>query len=448
VVLQERNQIDPAITHYRRAIEINPDYALAHWNLATALLTGADHERGWQEFEWRWRSVETGLAPNRRGLQQPGWLGPEALAGKTILLQNEQGLGDTLQFCRYAKLVSDLGARVILEVQAPLIEVLGDLEGVDQLLPDTAKKIPEVDFHCALMSLPLALGTTLQTIPNQVPYIRSEPQKADAWRDRLGPTPQLRVGLVWSGGHRPHRPELKATPGQKNPMRDLKVRQAMWHAIDLDTIQKRVMRGKSRNTGTLVAPPVPGFSAENDKLVAYDPELAKKLLAEAGFPNGFKTNLNCSNDRYINDEQICVAIAAMWSRVGIQADLKTESRSTYFPRMDKGEFDAYIIGWATLPPMDGFSVLSALLTEPKDNFGGSNPMGFVNPQIEKLTRESAVELDEPKRRAMLAEAMKIAKDTVAYIPLHTQPVAWAARAGVEVPQFPDEYVRLWFAQVK
>ena len=245
-----------------------------------------------------------------------------------------------------------------------------------------------------------------------------------------------------------HRPELKATPGQKNPMLDVKVRQAMWHAIDLDTIQKRVMRGKSRNTATLVAPPVPGFSAENDKLVAYDPELSKKLLTEAGFPNGFKTNFNCSNDRYINDEQICVAIAAMWSKVGIQADLKTESRATYFPRMDKGEFDVYIIGWATLPPMDGFSVLSALLTEPKDAFGGSNPMGYVNAQIEKLTRDSAVELDEPKRRAMLAEAMKIAKDTVAYIPLHTQPVAWAVRSGVEVPQFPYEYVRLWFAQVK
>ena len=269
---------------------------------------------------------------------------------------------------------------------------------------------------------------------------------------RIGTAPGFKVieepslRLIFLGLN--HRPGLKATPGQKNPMLDLKVRQAMWHAIDLDTIQKRVMRGKSRNTGTLVAPPVPGFSAENDKLVAYDPELAKKLLAEAGFANGFKTNLNCSNDRYINDEQICVAIAAMWSRVGIQADLKTESRSTYFPRMDKGEFDVYIIGWATLPPMDGFSVLSALLTEPKDSFGGSNPMGYVNPQIEKLTRESAVELDETKRRAMLAEAMKIAKDTVAYIPLHTQPVAWAARAGVEVPQFPDEYVRLWFAQVK
>ncbi len=245
-----------------------------------------------------------------------------------------------------------------------------------------------------------------------------------------------------------HRPELLAMPGQKNPMLDLKVRQALWHAIDLDAIQKRVMRGKSRNTGTLVAPPVPGYSAEVDKLLGYDPEKAKKLLAEAGYPNGFKTGLACPNDRYINDEQTCVAIAAMWTRIGVQAELKTESRATYFPRIDKGEVDAFMLGWATLPPMDGFSVLSALLTEPKEAYGGSNRMGYVNGRIEELTRLSAVELDEPKRRDMLIEAMKIARDTVAYIPLHQQPVAWAAKGGVEVPQFPDEYVRLWFAQVK
>lgn len=245
-----------------------------------------------------------------------------------------------------------------------------------------------------------------------------------------------------------HRAELKAMPGEKNPMLDLRVRQAMWRAIDLDTIQRRIMRGKSRNTGTLVAPAVPGFDAENDKLLSYDPEAAKKLLAEAGYPNGFRTKLDCPNDRYINDEQTCVAIAAMWTRVGIQTELKTESRATYFPRMDKGEMDAFMLGWATLPPMDGFSVLSALLTEPKDNFGGSNPMGYKNDRIEELTRLSAVELDEPKRRAMLIEALKIAKDTVAYIPLHQQPVAWAMKANIDVPQFPDEYVRLWFATVK
>lgn len=245
-----------------------------------------------------------------------------------------------------------------------------------------------------------------------------------------------------------HRPELLAMPGQKNPMLDLKVRQALWHAIDIDAIQKRVMRGKSRNTGTLVAPPVPGYSAEIDKSLGYDPEKAKKLLAEAGFPNGFKTGLACPNDRYINDEQTCVAIAAMWTKIGVQTELKTESRATYFPRIDKGEVDAFMLGWATLPPMDGFSVLSALLTEPKEAYGGSNRMGYVNARIEQLTRLAAVELDEPKRRSMLVEAMKIARDTVAYIPLHQQPVAWAAKAGVEVPQFPDEYVRLWFAKVK
>jgi tetratricopeptide (TPR) repeat protein len=216
VVLQERNQIDPAVAHYRRAIEIDPNDARTHLNLATALLTGADHERGWQELEWRWRSFESALVANRRGLRQPGWLGSEALAGKTILLQNEQGLGDTLQFCRYAKLVSDLGARVILEVQAPLVQVLRDLEGVDQLLPDTAKKIPEVDFHCALMSLPLALGTTLETIPNQVPYIRSRPEKVAAWQTRLAPFDALRVGLVWSGNFVAGHPELKATHARRN----------------------------------------------------------------------------------------------------------------------------------------------------------------------------------------------------------------------------------------
>jgi peptide/nickel transport system substrate-binding protein len=244
------------------------------------------------------------------------------------------------------------------------------------------------------------------------------------------------------------RPELKAMPGQKNPLLDPKVRQAMWHAIDMETIKKRVMREKSRNTGTLVAPPVPGYAKENDTILAYDTNKAKALLAEAGYPNGFKVKLNCPNDRYINDEQTCVAIAAMWTRAGIQTELQTESRATYFPRQDRGEFDVSMVGWATLPPMDGFSVLSSLLAAQKDGYGGSNSGTYTNPKIEELTRQSAQELDETKRRAMLVEALKVAHDDVAYIPLHQQPVAWAVRDGVYVPQFPDEYVRLWFANIK
>ena len=99
--------------------------------------------------------------------------------------------------------------------------------------------------------------------------------------------------------------------------------------------------------------------------------------------------LNCPNDRYINDEQTCVAIAAMWTRAGIQTELQTESRATYFPRQDRGEFDVSMVGWATLPPMDGFSVLSSLLVAQKEGYGGSNSSTYTNPKIEDLTRKSA-----------------------------------------------------------
>ncbi|MCP8940761.1 ABC transporter substrate-binding protein [Alsobacter sp. SYSU M60028] len=255
--------------------------------------------------------------------------------------------------------------------------------------------------------------------------------------------PSLRLiflGFDW-------KPSLHAAPNEKNPFLDVRVRQALWHAIDLDQIQKRIMRGKSRNVGTMVAPPVPGYVAELDKPLPYDPALAKKLLADAGYPNGFKTGLGCTNDRYIADEQICLAIASMWTRVGVQVDLKTESKATYFPRQDRGELDSWMLGWATLPPMDGFSVLSAIFASREGGYGGSNPGGMSIKAMDDLARKAAVELDETKRRAMLAESFKIAKDQALFIPLHQQPLAWAMKTNVEMPQFADEYVRPWFAKV-
>ena len=255
--------------------------------------------------------------------------------------------------------------------------------------------------------------------------------------------PSLRLiflGLNW-------RPTLVGQTA-KNPLLELKVRQALWHAVDLESIQKRVMRGKSRTVGELVAPPVPGYSAAIDAPLAYSPDMAKKLLAEAGYPNGFKVGLACSNDRYIADEQTCVAIAAMWTRVGVTVDLKTESKATYFTRVDKGETDIYMLGWATLPPMDGYSVLSAILASKQGGFGGNNPNGLSDARLDALNKAAGVELDEGKRRGMLTEALKIAHDEAMFIPLHQQPVAWAMREGLDVPQFADEYVRLWFARLK
>ncbi len=269
--------------------------------------------------------------------------------------------------------------------------------------------------------------------------------------DRIGATPGFKVEqepalrLIFLGLN--HRDELLAMPGQPNPMKDVRVRQALAHAIDLETIRARVMRGGSRNVGLMVAPPVPGYDAALDTPAAYDPDRAKALMAEAGYPDGFKTKLNCPNNRYINDEAICVAIAGMWTRVGVETELTTESRATFFPLVDRGEADAYMLGWATLPAMDGYSVLSALLHTRDGGMGGNNPNGLSDPRLDALTQAAAVELDEPKRRGLLTEALKIARDEAYFVPLHQQPVAWAMSDKVELPVFADEFVRLWFARV-
>ncbi|MCM5694012.1 ABC transporter substrate-binding protein [Sinorhizobium meliloti] len=242
--------------------------------------------------------------------------------------------------------------------------------------------------------------------------------------------------------------ELHAAPGVANPMTSVKVRQALWHAIDVNTIQKRLMRGKSRVAGMLVAPAVTGHDDAIDVPLEYDVDKAKTLLAEAGYPDGFKTGLSCSNDRYIADEQICLAISSMWAKIGVQVDLSVESKTTYFPRMDNGELDVYLLGWASLPAMDGYSVLQALLATNDGTFGGSNPNGLSDPRIDALARSASVELEETKRVDMLKEAFRITHDDALFIPLHQQPVAWAMSNKVDIPQFPDEYVRPWFAQIK
>jgi peptide/nickel transport system substrate-binding protein len=245
-----------------------------------------------------------------------------------------------------------------------------------------------------------------------------------------------------------YRDELHAMPGQPNPLKDENVRKALWHAVDLEAIRTRIMRGNSRTVGILVAPAVTGYSAEIDVPLPYDPDLAKSMLAEAGYADGFTTKLDCPNDRYINDEQVCVAIKAMWERIGVTVDLNTESRSTYFPKVDNGETDIYMLGWATLPAMDGFSVLRAILATRDGTSGGNNANGLSDARIDELNVAAAVELDEPKRQAMLTEALQIAHDKAYFLPIHQQPVAWAVRSGVEVPQFADEYVRLWFANIE
>ena len=196
-VLDLMGHADRALENYEQALALDPDYALAHWNRSQIDLRRGDYERGWRGYEWRWKTSNLGVYKGKRDFPQPVWSGREALAGKTILLHSEQGLGDALQFCRYATLVAQRGARVILEVQPPLVALLGTLAGVAGIVVK-GEELPPFDYHIPLMSLPLAFDTRLDTVP-PAPYLANDPARVAQWDALLGARTRPRVGVVWSG---------------------------------------------------------------------------------------------------------------------------------------------------------------------------------------------------------------------------------------------------------
>lgn len=191
------NRWSEALANFDQAIAIRPDHAEAHFSRAILWLLQGDFARGWAEFEWRWKTSHGRALRERKDFSQPLWLGAEELAGKTILLYCERGLGDTLQFCRYAKLVRDLGATVLLQVQEPLVGVLSQVEGASQVFADTQPP-PPFDVHCPLLSLPLALKIELATIPAGK-YLSAPLARIARWQTKLGESTKPRIGLVWRG---------------------------------------------------------------------------------------------------------------------------------------------------------------------------------------------------------------------------------------------------------
>jgi len=196
-----------ALAGYAQAKAIFPDSADAHWNEALCRLAIGDFASGWREHEWRWRTDS--LRNAQRIYEQPLWLGDGSLAGRTILLHGEQGHGDVLQFCRFAPLVAALGANVVLEVPFSLSRLIRTMPGPQRVIPHNEAP-PAFDVHCPLLSLPLALGTTLETIPATVPYLSADPDQRRAWQIRLAELPGLRVGLVWAGNPRTADPAANA----------------------------------------------------------------------------------------------------------------------------------------------------------------------------------------------------------------------------------------------
>jgi tetratricopeptide (TPR) repeat protein len=198
VALAELGRADEALERFEQAICLRSDFAEAHFAKALVLLRLGRYREGWREYEWRWQEKSAVAYRERREFTQPLWLGDAPVAGKTILLHAEQGFGDTLQFCRYASLVAERGARVILEAPAPLVALLTSLVGPSQVIA-RGHALPEFDLHCPLMSLPAAFGTALDSIPATVPYLTADAGRIDNWNHRLGQQDGFRVGLVWAG---------------------------------------------------------------------------------------------------------------------------------------------------------------------------------------------------------------------------------------------------------
>jgi tetratricopeptide (TPR) repeat protein len=221
------NQHAHALSSYERALAINPASVETRWNQALCLLQMGRFEAGWREYEWRWERAR--IKADRRRFAQPLWRGDFSIDGKTILLHSEQGLGDTLQFCRYAALVSKLGTKVVLEVPAALMRLMTTLDSVDQLV-EAGQPLPPFDCHCPLLSLPLAFRTDGASIPAATPYLFADLEAARAWRERIDARAdakadaqadartdrRLKVGLVWAGENRSHVAELRKIDARRS----------------------------------------------------------------------------------------------------------------------------------------------------------------------------------------------------------------------------------------
>jgi len=234
----------------------------------------------------------------------------------------------------------------------------------------------------------------------------------------------------------------------KNPFKDKRVRQAFYQAIDVETIKNRVMRGASLPTALMVGPGVRGFSPEQNKRLPYDVEAAKKLMADAGYASGFEVGLNCPNDRYVNDADICQAVAANLARIGVKVNLQTETKTTYFPKILRRDTSFYLLGW-TPSTYDAHNALSSLIATPSDKGQGQFNLGaYSNPKVDELTIKIQSETDQAKRNAMIKEAFDLHGQDIGHLPLHQQALAWAMKKNVSLTQLPDNFMPYRWVTVK
>jgi len=252
-------------------------------------------------------------------------------------------------------------------------------------------------------------------------------------------TPQMRTIFL---GMDQAADQLRSGNTGDNPFKKKEVRQALYQAIDIEAIKKKVMRGLSEPAGIITFPGVTGYTKALDKRLPYDVGAAKKLLADAGYPDGFEVELRCPNDRYVNDEAICTAVVGMLGKIGVKVNLFAQTKSKHFKELKDNQGDFYMLGWG-VPTLDSHYVFHYLY----DTGASWNKVNFSNNEVDEAIRVMEGEVDLDKRNAAIAKAWKIVKDDIAYLPLHHQVISWASKSNVDVPIRPNNEPLFRFSKV-
>jgi peptide/nickel transport system substrate-binding protein len=227
----------------------------------------------------------------------------------------------------------------------------------------------------------------------------------------------------------------------KNPFKDARVRKALYQAVDIETMKNKLMSGQSFPSGGNTPSPKAYYNDPKiEARFAFDLNEAKKLMADAGYPNGFEVQLDCPNNRYIQDEEICIALAAMWEKIGVKVRVVAIPRVTYFPKLEKFDTSMYMLGWGGAVT-DAETTLTPVLRnlQPTGGIGSYNYGRSTNAKFDDLAARSSVEADPAKRRELILAALTEWKEQVHTIPLHRQVIPWGARANVSAVHRPDNY---------
>ena len=244
------------------------------------------------------------------------------------------------------------------------------------------------------------------------------------------------------------RDELLYGSKGKNPFKDVRVRQAMLYTIDIGAINKQVMRGLSLPTMSMIAPQVRGYSKDLEMRPPVDISKAKKLMSDAGFGTGFDVTLDCPNNRYINDEAICVAVAGMLAKIDIRVKVNAMPRALFFPKVQNSDSSMFMYGWG-VPTFDSLYTLQEVIrTKGSGADGQANYSGYTNPKVDAFIDQLKTEVDPAKRTALTRDALLIHKADVGHLPLHHQVIPWAMRKNVTVVHRPDNWLLAKWVVIK